>query len=112
MCWILQQRFRLLNLCPWIPDLCVYGDEELGSVLCMVSTMPRLKYLELNTSPRLTAISSLPAITISNLETLVMHGSWFQKEHLQKGDEYAAWLVYSINLSPQCNWPCINCRPK
>jgi hypothetical protein len=101
-------------------DLCAYGGEELAIILCMASTNLQLKYLELNTTRRLTALPSIPPITFTHLETLALHSLAFKKQHLhllasvqwpalvsltyQSKKIYPQLAVHMLEHAPKLKW--------
>jgi hypothetical protein len=59
-----------------------YDGEELGKILCMAGTSPRLKHLTLETSSNILVFPGALSITFQHLETLALHTNLYE-EHLR-----------------------------
>jgi hypothetical protein len=64
-------------------DVFSISSEELGTIIQIASTSPRLKYLKLNISRYHKALVSMPSITFQHLQSLELVSDLFEEEHLR-----------------------------
>jgi hypothetical protein len=83
------------------------SGEELGTIIQIASTSPRLKYLKLNISRYHKALVSMPSITFQHLQSLELVSDLFEEEHLRLLASVLWPSLMSLRYSSQQIYPSV-----